>query len=67
MHVVGMAVAHKPVSVGKKFLSVREAAELLGVDLKTVEKMIASGELQVVRTPGWRRKIPRDSLETCCA
>jgi excisionase family DNA binding protein len=50
--------ANKPIAVNK-----REAAQLLGVSLRTIDRLIAIKELQVRRL-GRRVLIPRSALES---
>jgi excisionase family DNA binding protein len=57
---------------GTRACSVSEVAEMLGVNVKTVRRMVDTGQLRVIRigspTPGARRpyllRIPRDSVES---
>jgi excisionase family DNA binding protein len=50
--------------VGHEFLTVNEAADLLGVTHQTVRRKIAQGELPAVQLggPGSHIRIPRDAL-----
>lgn len=47
-----------------EFCSTREAAERLGVSVKTAQLWVESGVLQAWKTPGGHRRIRRDSLES---
>jgi excisionase family DNA binding protein len=38
-----------PTKIPDKLLSIRKAADLSGVDFRTIEKAILKGELQVIR------------------
>jgi excisionase family DNA binding protein len=53
-------------SAGTEFLTVAEAADLLGVNHQTVRRKIAQGELPAVQLggPGSHIRIPRDSFDT---
>ncbi len=45
------------------FLSVRAAADLLGVHVDTVRRWTDEGRLPETRTPGGHRRIPREAIE----
>ena len=47
-------------------LSVRAAADLLGVHVDTVRRWTAEGKLPETRTPGGHRRIPREAVERLC-
>ena len=44
-------------------LSVRQAADLLGVHIDTIRRWTDEGRLPQTRTPGGHRRIPRDAAE----
>ena len=50
----------------QEFLTVAEAADLLGVNHQTVRRWISQGELPAVRLggPGSHIRIPRDAFDT---
>jgi excisionase family DNA binding protein len=52
-------------SAGTEFLTVAEAADLLGVNHQTVRRKIAQGELPAVQLggPGSHIRIPRDAFD----
>jgi excisionase family DNA binding protein len=52
------------VAAGHEFLTVAEAADLLGVNHQTVRRKIREGELPAVQLggPGSHIRIPRDAL-----
>ncbi len=47
-----------------ELLTIRQAAELIGVHPSTVRRMVARGEIEAIRVPGKHRitRIPRASL-----
>ncbi|KQW46278.1 excisionase [Pelomonas sp. Root662] len=47
--------------------STTEAAQLLGMAVRSVQLMVDRGELQAWKTPGGHRRILRSSLEACMA
>lgn len=47
-----------------EFCSTRDAAELLGVSIKTAQLWVESGVLQAWKTPGGHRRIRRSSVDT---
>jgi excisionase family DNA binding protein len=49
--------------VKKSFCTTREAAELLGVSLRTAQLWVENGQLQAWKTNGGHRRIARDSVE----
>lgn len=49
--------------VPKSFLTTREASDILGVSLRTVQLWSESGVLSYWKTDGGHRRIPRDSVE----
>ena len=55
-----MPSAHKPL---KKYCTTREAAEILGISLKTAQLWSENGLLEAWRTEGGHRRIYRDSVE----
>lgn len=57
---IGMAPLGKP---QRKFCTTREAAELLGVSLKTAQLWSESGLLEAWRTDGGHRRIDRASVD----
>lgn len=50
-------------TVEKSFCTTREAAQLLGVSVGTVQLWVESGLLQAWKTAGGHRRVMRDSLE----
>src|SRR6476620_10294444 len=46
-----------------KLLTMKEAKELLGVSTKTIQNWDKAGTINVVRTPGGRRRIPLSDVE----
>jgi putative resolvase len=46
-----------------KLLTMKEAKELLGVSTKTIQNWDKAGTINVVRTPGGRRRIPLSEVE----
>lgn len=48
-------------------LTTREAAELLGVSMRTVQLWVESGILPAWKTPGGHRRIPVDAVERVAA
>ena len=46
-----------------KLLTMKEAKELLGVSTKTIQNWDKAGIINVVRTPGGRRRIPLSEVE----
>src|ERR1700742_436305 len=46
-----------------EFCSTRDAAELLGVSIKTAQLWVENGVLQAWKTPGGHRRIRRDSVD----
>lgn len=53
--------------VRKSFCTTREAAELLGVSLRTAQLWVESGQLQAWKTSGGHRRIARESVESLLA
>ena len=53
----------KEPKVQRKFCTTREAAEILGVSLKTAQLWSESGLLEAWRTDGGHRRIFRSSVE----
>lgn len=47
-----------------KFVTTQKAAELLGVSVSTVYRMIENGTLEPIKTPGGQRRFSVESLET---
>ena len=47
----------------KKLMTMKEAKELLGVSTKTIQNWDKAGIINVVRTPGGRRRIPLSEIE----
>lgn len=45
-----------------KLLTMKEAKELLGVSTKTIQNWDKAGTINVVRTPGGRRRIPFNEI-----
>jgi excisionase family DNA binding protein len=52
---------------GPAFCSTRDAAELLGVSVKTAQAWVEAGALQAWKTPGGHRRITRQSVEALLA
>lgn len=50
--------------MSESYLSVRAAADLLGVHVDTVRRWTADGRLPETRTPGGHRRIARSAVET---
>lgn len=50
-----------------EFVSTREAADLLGVAVRTVQLWVESGALRAWKTAGGHRRIPRESVEAMLA
>lgn len=50
-----------------EFVSTREAAELLGVAVRTVQLWVESGALRAWKTAGGHRRIPRESVDAMLA
>jgi putative resolvase len=46
-----------------KLLTMKEAKQLLGVSTKTIQNWDRAGIIEVVRTPGGRRRIPLSEIE----
>src|SRR5262245_50423966 len=46
-----------------EFCSTRDAAERLGVSIKTAQSWVETGVLQAWKTPGGHRRIHRDSVD----
>lgn len=46
-----------------KLLTMKEAKEYLGVTTKTIQRWDAEGKIEIVRTPGGRRRIPLSEVE----
>ena len=44
-------------------MTMKEAKELLGVSTKTIQNWDKAGTINVVRTPGGRRRIPLSEVE----
>lgn len=53
--------------VAKNFCTTREAAEILGISLKTAQVWVESGMLEAWRTDGGHRRITRESVERLLA
>lgn len=47
---------------GREFLTTREAAEMLGLSLGTVQKMVEQGELVAWKTSGGHRRVKYESV-----
>jgi excisionase family DNA binding protein len=47
---------------GREFLTTREAAEMLGLSLGTVQKMVEQGELVAWKTSGGQRRVKYESV-----
>jgi excisionase family DNA binding protein len=48
---------------GREDLSTREAAQIIGVSLSTVQKMVEAGTLQAWKTRGGHRRIPLEAAK----
>ena len=46
-----------------KLLTMKEAKELLGVSTRTIQNWDKEGKINIVRTPGGRRRIPVSEVE----
>jgi excisionase family DNA binding protein len=55
------------VVIGTRTLSAAEAARLLHVHVRTVERLVATGELRAHPAAGRALRICRDSVEACAA
>lgn len=44
-------------------VSPQQAATLLGVDLRTIREWISQGQIEAIKAPGNRRRIPRSAIE----
>ncbi len=53
----------QPVAVEKNFFTTREAADMLGVAVSTIQLWVESGILQAWRTTGGHRRVLRASVE----
>jgi excisionase family DNA binding protein len=53
--------------IQKTFCTTREAADMLGVSLRTAQLWVESGLLQAWKTSGGHRRISRDSIECLLA
>lgn len=51
-------------AVVSEFCSTKEAADLLGVSIKTAQLWVETGVLQAWKTPGGHRRIRRESVDT---
>jgi len=47
----------------EKLLYMKEACELLGVTTKTIQRWDKEGKINIIRTPGGRRRIPLSEVE----
>ncbi|MFC3883627.1 IS607 family transposase, partial [Bacillus songklensis] len=47
----------------EKLLNMKEARQLLGVSTRTIQNWDKDGKIQIVRTPGGRRRIPLSEIE----
>ena len=58
-----MATTH----IQKSFCTTREAAEILGISLRTAQLWVESGQLEAWKTEGGHRRIARVSIERLLA
>lgn len=58
-----MAIATSQRVNPRDFLTTREAADMLGVALRTVQLWVEAGTLSAWKTAGGHRRIPRESVE----
>ncbi len=57
----------QPIHVQKTFCTTREAAQMLGVSLRTAQLWVEQGMLEAWKTSGGHRRIARDSVERLLA
>lgn len=50
----------------KKFIRVREASLLTGLDCQTIRKMVDEGKIQSYKTPTGQRRLNKESVERFC-
>lgn len=58
-----MSKSDSPTTIQKTFCTTREAADLLGMSVGTVQMWVESGMLQAWKTSGGHRRVLRDSVD----